>query len=194
MKTVFIVAMLITIASIPLNIAIEFAMDIIKSDVKPALSNIRTENPSPSFSSALNIPEQKMFIYDQLLEDIKQHRTQLEEYGDLQALRLLDQHWKYLLLLFFIMQLIYIFFVIHNSLSEDGDFLALISIHKGVRHVNQNWALQRIESTLRDTSTIVHSGLNKTNFNGVLIRSLVNDVLHGNDALINTFNSKTKEE
>ena len=75
-----------------------------------------------------------------------------------------------------------------NRLNEEGTFL-LTALNN-----NYNWAMQRIESTLLASERIYNSFLNETNFKEVLVRSLVNDILHGNDALINAFNSKIEEE
>ena len=54
--------------------------------------------------------------------------------------------------------------------------------------------MARIASTLNSTCRIKNSFLNEKNFEGMLVCSLVNDILHGNDALLNIFNSKTEEE
>ena len=95
MQTVFIVAMLITIVSIPLNIAIDLAIDIMRADVKQATLQSKVANISSSISNIIDKEEQKRIIYEQLLVDIKYHRIQLRKCRDFQYLILFDTNWKY---------------------------------------------------------------------------------------------------
>ena len=62
----------------------------------------------------------------------------------------------------------------------------------------QNWAMHRIESTIKSSNMIINKYSSEGNdinkCKEVLIRSLVNDLLYGNDALINIYNSKSDEK
>ncbi len=88
--------MLITIASIPLNMVIDLIMKIIASDTKPGNEKIMQDSmPSSCLSDVMDIDEQKNILYERLLIDIKHHRMQLTKCKDFQSLMLFDLNWKY---------------------------------------------------------------------------------------------------
>ena len=97
MQTVFIVAMLITIACIPFNIAIDYIMSKITPDVEQvALKNKNKKaNISPLLINELNFDDHTNILYGELLSDIKQYRLYLKHSNDSAALALFDKVWKY---------------------------------------------------------------------------------------------------